>query len=112
MMRVGVVFVVLMLLTGARAQSVTVVGVVPETFFLAPRDAMPVLRQPVIAHALGRLAEAADAVLEIAFPGGEEGRLWAGDLRDRLVALGLESNRIQLSPATGGVSGLVLRIRP
>ena len=110
-MRIGAVLVLWMLLTGAHAQPVTVAGVVPETFFLAPRDAMPVLRQPVIAQALGRLTEAADAVLEIAFPGGEEGRLWAGDLRDRLVALGLESGRIQLSPATGGVSGLVLRIR-
>lgn len=111
-MRVGVLLALLAVLTGVRAQSATVVGAVPEAFFLEPRDTLRVLRQPVIARALKRLVGDSGAVLEIAFPGGEAGRLWAGELRDRLVALGLESGRIQLDPATGGAVGLVLRIRP
>jgi len=40
--------------------------------------------------------KASRQVLEIHYAGGESGQLWAQQVRNRLVGLGLESNRIEL----------------
>ncbi len=56
---------------------------------------------------LGGLAELVRGVLEsperrifVHYPGGEEGMLWAEELGSWLVALGIDSTRIELLPGT------------
>lgn len=39
-----------------------------------------------------------DSVVELRYPGGDEGSLWASELRDWLVSLGIGSEHIRLTP--------------
>ena len=39
-------------------------------------------------------------IIELRYPGGEEGELWVEELRDWYIALGVPSNAIQLSPGS------------
>lgn len=52
------------------------------------------------------------ATIEIRYPGGDEGSLWAGELADWLVALGIPSNRIQLTPGSARADRIDLVIVP
>lgn len=52
------------------------------------------------------------AMIEIRYPGGDTGSLWAGELADWLVALGIPSNRIQLTPGNARADGIDLLIVP
>ena len=52
------------------------------------------------------------ATVEIRYPGGDEGSLWAGELADWLVALGIPSNRIQLTPGNARADRIDLLIVP
>lgn len=52
------------------------------------------------------------ATIEIHYPGGDEGGLWAGELADWLVALGIPSNRIQLTPGNARADRIDLLIVP
>lgn len=50
------------------------------------------------------------SVIEIRYPGGDEGGLWAGELRDWLVALGIASEHIRLTPGSARVDRIELVI--
>lgn len=41
-----------------------------------------------------------DRRILIAYPGGEDGVIWAGELRAWLIALGVASSHIELQPGT------------
>jgi hypothetical protein len=57
-------------------------------------------------------AGSGQATIEIRYPGGDEGSLWAGELADWLVALGIPSNRIQLTPGNARADRIDLLIVP
>lgn len=57
-------------------------------------------------------ANAEGSTIEIRYPGGDEGGLWAGELADWLVALGIPSNRIQLTPGNARADRIDLLIVP
>lgn len=61
-----------------------------------PKTAEAVLAMPGLQTAMGKLQASAEARLKIYYPGGDEGSLWAVELRGWLVSLGLESDRITL----------------
>ncbi|MFO7604218.1 MAG: hypothetical protein R6X06_10455 [Gammaproteobacteria bacterium] len=61
-----------------------------------PRTAEAVLAMPVLQEAMQGLRQAEHASLRIYYPGGDEGSLWAIELRGWLVSLGLEADRIKL----------------
>lgn len=50
------------------------------------------------------------SVIEIRYPGGDEGSLWAGELRDWLVALGIASEHIRLTPGSARADRIELVI--
>ena len=52
------------------------------------------------------------STLVIRYPGGEEGGLWAGELRSWLVALGITSNHIELWPGSSRPDAVELEVRP
>ena len=61
-----------------------------------PKTAESVLAMPVLQDVMGKLQVSERSLLKIYYPGGDEGSLWAIELRGWLVSLGLESGRIKL----------------
>ncbi len=60
-----------------------------------PRHGEWLVQEPALAEAMDALQRHGGS-LEIRYPGGDSGSLWAGELRAWLVALGLASEQIQL----------------
>ncbi len=65
-----------------------------------PRQGEALVAYPSLRAAVTALDATPDAMLQIRYPGGEEGSLWAGELRDWLIALGVPASRIQVQPGT------------
>jgi len=81
-----------------------------EATWVQPRSAEAVLGMDAVAGAFRAWHRASNAVLVIRYPGGEEGTLWAAQLHDWLVALGIPSDRIERVPG-GRPGGLGLDVR-
>jgi hypothetical protein len=65
-----------------------------------PRDGESLTHLEPLAAAVRDLMAADGSRLLIRYPGGEEGVLWAQELRAWLVALGVASSRIETSPGS------------
>lgn len=61
-----------------------------------PKQTVTVLAMPAINKSMRELQKDTNSFLKIKYPGGDEGTLWANELRSWLVALGLSSSRIEL----------------
>lgn len=88
----------------------------PKVFILTASDwnvprttetilAMPALRQTIQAY--NKLAK---AKIQIRYPGGDEGTLWATELRSWLVSLGIASSHIELLPGSRDPGQLELEV--
>ena len=53
-----------------------------------------------VRDAVGELLANPGSVLQIRYPGGESGSLWAEELRDWLVALGIPQARLKVEPGS------------
>ena len=62
----------------------------------APKTAESVLAMQGIQEVMKRLQTSEHALLKVYYPGGDEGSLWAVELRGWLVSLGLEADRMKL----------------
>jgi len=77
-----------------------------------PRSAAAVLAMPAVERLMRDfLRAAAGSRVELRYPGGAEGSLWAGELRDWLVALGLPAARIDTVSGSPRGDQLELTIR-
>ncbi|HEY9150111.1 MAG TPA: hypothetical protein VIQ75_04835 [Gammaproteobacteria bacterium] len=76
-----------------------------------PRSGASLVSMEPLAEVVRHLHENGEQRLFIAYPGGEEGSLWAFELRSWLVALGVPSRRIQLTAGSGQDDALELRIQ-
>ena len=65
-----------------------------------PKKTTTILAMPSIQKSMDKLKNNVTSVLKIKYPGGDEGTLWANELRSWLVALGLSSKRIDLEPGS------------
>ena len=63
-----------------------------------PRNGNALIRHPVLAGSVAQLIEQPQSRLLLRYPGGDEGKLWVHELKAWLVALGVESSRIELRP--------------
>ena len=61
-----------------------------------PKKPTTLLAMPAINNSMKKLQASTNSVLKLKYPGGDEGTLWANELRSWLVALGLSSKRIEL----------------
>ncbi|QKT03092.1 hypothetical protein HUS23_04355 [Ectothiorhodospiraceae bacterium 2226] len=77
-----------------------------------PRHGERVLQLPAVAAALEAAAAQPDARLTVRYPGGEAGTLWAQELRGWLIALGLDSDRVELVPGAPRRDVVELELRP
>lgn len=65
-----------------------------------PKQATTLLAMPAIHNSMQKLQNDLPSTLKIKYPGGDEGTLWANELRSWLIALGLSSKRIELIPGS------------
>lgn len=65
-----------------------------------PRDGQAVRELDAVAGAMRRWQQNSGAMLDIRYPGGEIGSLWAAELRDWMVSLGLPGDHVQLTPGS------------
>jgi hypothetical protein len=75
-----------------------------------PRHGEWLVRQPALAAAIDQLQQQPQSRLQIRYPGGDEGILWAEELQAWLVALGLASNRIERVPGSSEADRILLVI--
>jgi len=75
-----------------------------------PRHGDWLVRQPALSAAIGQFQQDTDSRLQIHYPGGDEGVLWAEELQAWLVALGVGSDRIERVPGSGAADRIQLRV--
>ena len=71
-----------------------------------PRHGEWLAAHPPLAAAIEALQQSPGSVLKLRYPGGDEGQLWVGELQAWLVALGLESDRIEALPGSGAAGAI------
>ena len=104
-------FLLLFSVTAAAAYAGDAPTYVTAAEWAQPRSGESLLRHPALMQAVERLQANGNGVLEIRYPGGDSGSLWARELQAWLVALGVESARIRLVPGSEAADQLQLRIR-
>lgn len=65
-----------------------------------PKQTSTLLAMPAVYKSMQKLQNNVNSILKIKYPGGDEGTLWANELRSWLIALGLSSQRIELIPGS------------
>ena len=75
-----------------------------------PKKASTIIAMPAINKSMHKMLQHPNSMLQIRYPGGDEGTLWASELRSWLVALGLSSERIELIPGSASRTALELEV--
>ena len=75
-----------------------------------PKQTTTLLAMPAIYNSMRTLQNDLNTSLIVKYPGGDEGTLWASELRSWLVALGLSSNRIELIPGSATSTIIELQV--
>lgn len=75
-----------------------------------PKSAAAILAMPVLQESMKRLQALPQSSLRVFYPGGDEGSLWAVELRGWLVSLGLEADRIKLISGSRFTDRLQLQV--
>ena len=101
----------LLLAIGVPLHAAEMPGHITASEWAQPRSGEALLRHPALVQAVQGLQADDRAVLEIRYPGGDSGSLWARELQAWLVALGVESARIRLLPGSEAADQIQLRIR-
>jgi hypothetical protein len=73
-----------------------------------PRTGAALMQHPALAQAVQALQDGQR--LQLLYPGGDEGSLWARELQAWLVALGLSSQRIELLPGSPREDAIEVRV--
>ncbi|MGD8782782.1 MAG: hypothetical protein PVG75_00010 [Thioalkalispiraceae bacterium] len=78
-----------------------------------PRSASSILGMQALQDAMRAFQSTENNRLLIKYPGGDEGTLWAYELRGWLVSLGVASDHIELIPGSGNPEQLeIMVIKP
>jgi len=65
-----------------------------------PRQASSILSMPALQSAMQAFQAKEGSQLLVKYPGGDEGTLWAYELRGWLISLGVASDNIELIPGS------------
>lgn len=79
--------------------------------WLRPRSGERVVRMPALSEAVRAWHASPSAVLVVRYPGGEEGVLWAEELRSWVVGLGVPSAAVRLEPGSPRTDRIVVAVR-
>lgn len=77
-----------------------------------PRHGEWLASHPSLAAAIGELQNSPNSVMQLRYPGGDEGTLWVGELEAWLIALGLDSDHIEVLPGSGAAGEIQLEVVP
>lgn len=66
-----------------------------------PRHGEALIKMPELGKIAQQWAEHPDSIIEMRYPGGEEGELWVQELMDWMVALGIPSSAMIRVPGSG-----------
>lgn len=80
--------------------SVTAVELLHANEWSVPKQTVTLLAMPAIYKSMQKLNKNKNSILNIKYPGGDEGTLWVNELRSWLIALGLSSKRIEMVPGS------------
>lgn len=75
-----------------------------------PRQASSILSMPALQRAMQEYQSEQASQLLIKYPGGDEGTLWAYELRGWLISLGVASAHIELIPGSANPDQLEISI--
>lgn len=81
--------------------------VMAEEWELA-RSGETIMALPSLKQVIGQWLHDRQKRIEIRYPGGEEGEFWLQQLTDWLVALGIPSDRMLISPGSGADDIIIL----
>ncbi|MGB0721304.1 MAG: hypothetical protein ACPGU7_02800 [Gammaproteobacteria bacterium] len=95
--------------TGA-AMADAPVFLIPATDWLRPRSALGVSANRAIRDAVRRWLDTPGGRMVIRYPGGDQGTLWARELRDWLTTLGVASEHIDLVPGGPAGDGMAIEV--
>jgi len=84
--------------------------IITEQQWSVPKNAQSILKIPALRNAMKILSSKNTLNLLIRYPGGDTGVLWATELKAWIVALGLDSTRIELQSGSAKVDELELLI--
>ncbi|MBI1422696.1 MAG: hypothetical protein GC149_04445 [Gammaproteobacteria bacterium] len=97
--------------TSAYAQNPEV-HILSDADWNVPRTNESILKMPALVQTMRDYDEHPDAKIQIRYPGGDEGTLWANEVRSWLVALGVASRHIELLPGSRKDGQLELQVMP
>ena len=83
-------------------------GVITSTEWARPRSGSQIVSFEVLQGVVSHLEERPKSAVTILYAGGDEGLLWAEELRGWLVALGITGDRIKLVPGLAERDRIVL----
>ena len=75
-----------------------------------PRNESAILQMPALQQLMQAYKTKQHANVLIKYPGGDEGTLWASELRAWLISLGVASTHIELIPGSRDVNTLELHL--
>lgn len=83
---------------------------VPADAWASPRSGQAMLGLEALRATVREWMRAGPAHIRIHHPGGETGSLWAAELRDWVVALGVPSSRVRLVPGGSTPDAVTLTV--
>lgn len=101
-----------LLLFCAQLEAMAAPVTISATEWARPRSGEALTALPALAESVQRLLQTPGATLEIRYPGGDEGSLWARELQAWLVALGIASARIELVAGGSHADAVELAVVP
>ena len=104
--RMGLSLVFLSLLAPAVSADVSISAIE----WARPRNGQTIIQLPGLSPLVQQLLVSAENRLLVHYPGGEEGMLWAAEFRSWLVALGIDSARVELLPGTSSPDAMELSL--
>ena len=75
-----------------------------------PKNVASILQMPAIKSTLSDFEKSPASTLLILYPGGDEGTLWANELKAWLVSLGISSGQIELRPGSSDINTIEMRV--
>lgn len=103
-------FLVLLLASAPIAQALSAPVTISAIEWARPRQGDAITRLPGLADMVRGLLDSPEKRLRVHYPGGEEGVLWAEELRSWLIALGVDSSRIEMLPGTASPDAIELNL--
>ncbi len=94
---------------GAQANSVRLFSLSADEW-AQPRSGAVIVEMAPVRAAVNYWLQTDEAIIVISYPGEDSGELWAAELRDWLVTLGVSTSQIRLVPGAGQADSVTLMV--